>query len=384
MPCSALVTCPGLVMITPPERSRVIAVAQADDAASDTPEYRMPAEWEPHAGTWLSWLHNRETWPGCFEEAQTAMVAAAAALAEGEPLRINVLDAQHQSIVGKLLDGRVPREQLNFHRIATNDAWIRDHGAIFVVRADADAGNTSGMRRALDFRFNAWGDKYPPFDLDDAVAERMAAALGVPRVRSEIVLEGGSIDVNGTGALLTTEQCLLNPNRNPGLVRSQVEEHLRCAFGVSAVIWLGAGIAGDDTDGHIDELTRFVAERTVVTAVETNADDPNYSALAANRSALESVRIDDRPLAVVELPMPTPLHYRGQRLPASYANFYVANEVVLVPRFDDPADAAAASILADCFPGRRVVGIDCRALVVGLGGLHCLTQQIPVAPDGLS
>lgn len=359
-------------------------MAQADDAPSVTPEYRMPAEWEPHAGTWLSWPHNRETWPGCFDEAQTAMVTATAALAEVEPIRINVLDEQHERVVEQMLAARVPREQMEFHRIATNDAWIRDHGAIFVVRVDAAAGNGAEMSRALDFRFNAWGEKYPPFDLDDAVAEEMAAALGVPRVRYEIVLEGGSIDVNGAGSLLTTEQCLLNPNRNPGLDRLEIEACLRDAFGVSTVLWLGEGIVGDDTDGHIDELTRFVAERVVVTAIETNADDPNHSALAANRSALERARIDGGALEIVELPMPAPLYYRGQRLPVSYANFYVANDIVLVPQFDDPADAAAASILTDCFPGRRIVGIDCRALVVGLGGLHCLTQQIPVAPDGLS
>ncbi len=369
-------------MITPPNRLRVMAVAQADDSVSDLPEFRMPAEWQPHAGTWLSWPHNRETWPGCFDEAQTAMVAATAAMAEVEPIRINVLDAQHERVVERLLETCVPRQQIEFHRIATNDAWIRDHGAIFVVRVHG--GNAAETRQALDFRFNAWGGKYPPFDLDDAVAGKMAAALGVPRVRYEIVLEGGSIDVNGAGALLTTEQCLLSPNRNPGLDRSGVEARLREAFGVSTVVWLVAGIAGDDTDGHIDELTRFVDERIVVTAIETNADDPNHAVLAANRSALERARVDECALEIVDLPMPAPVYYRGQRLPASYANFYVANDAVLVPQFDDPADAAAVSILAECFPGRRVVGIDCRALVVGLGGLHCLTQQIPAVPGGLS
>jgi len=340
----------------------------------------MPAEWEPHEGTWLSWPHNPETWPGCLVDAETAMVAAACALADVERVHINVLDEPHAAAVERLLRGRVPAGQIVMHQIATNDAWIRDHGAIFVVSEDAPA----APRVALDFRFNAWGEKYPPFNLDDAVAAQMAIALDVPIVSSPLVLEGGSVDVNGTGVLLTTEQCLLNENRNPGLTRDEIESHIAAAFGAAQVVWLGAGIEGDDTDGHIDELSRFVAQRTVVTVLETNAQDPNYADLAANRRVLENVRVDGRALEIVDLPMPAPVHYRGQRLPASYANFYVANDLVLVPGFGDPADSAAAAILASCFPDRRVAQIDCRALVVGLGGLHCLTQQIPAAPGGLS
>jgi agmatine deiminase len=308
------------------------------------------------------------------------MVAAASVLAEVEQVHINVLDAEHEAAVERLLRGRAALERIEFHHIATNDAWIRDHGAVFVIAEH----ESSAPRLAHDFRFNAWGGKYPPFDLDDAVAAQMAEALGVPIVRHAMVLEGGSVDVNGAGTLLTTEQCLLNSNRNPGLERSAIESCLKAAFGVTTVVWLGAGIEGDDTDGHIDELSRFVAARTVVTAVERNVDDPNYAALVANRRTLEDLRIDDRPLEIIDLPMPEPLHYRGQRLPASYANFFVANDLVLVPSFADRVDDAAAAILAGCFPDRRVSAIDCRALVVGLGGLHCLTQQIPVAPGGLS
>jgi agmatine deiminase len=321
----------------------------------------MPPEWAPHDATWLSWPHNRDTWPEDLEAAQDALGEAAAALAAGEMVHINVTDEGGvRGRFGRLIDsGRVV-----LHAIPTNDAWCRDYGAI-IVRDE------TGRRVALDFRFNAWGGKYP-FDLDDAVPPRMAQALGLPCVAVDAVLEGGSIDLNGSGRLLTTEQCLLNPNRNPSMSRKDIEGMLGRYLGIREVIWLGEGIAGDDTDGHVDDFARFVAEDTVVCAVEPDRSDVNHEPLHANAERLKS-----HGLRVVELPMPRPLYRGAGRLPASYANFYIGNEVVLVPAFGCPRDADAAVIFGACFPGRSVVPIDSRALVAGLGALHCLTQQVP-------
>jgi len=341
--------------------------------------YRMPAEWAPHAATWLSWPHNPETWPGQFAAVEPAYSEIVVALAPVEAVHVNVLSEAHARHVERMLAGRVPPERVTFHLLPTNDAWIRDHGAIFLVGDEF----APAPLAALDFGYNAWGGKYPPFDLDAAIAARMAEAVAAPVHSFDMVLEGGSIDVNGMGLMLTTEQCLLNPNRNPELSRREIEAKLRAAFGVREILWLGDGIEGDDTDGHVDDLTRFVGERTVVTVIEPNADDPNYAPLAENRRRLGAIRLlDGSALEIVELPMPVPQHHDGQRLPASYANFYVANEVVLVPVFACPEDDAACAILADCFPGRRIVPIDCRVLVAGLGALHCLTQQVPAIVAG--
>jgi agmatine deiminase len=338
--------------------------------------YRMPAEWQPHQATWLSWPHNPETWPGCLPEVERVMAQAVSALATGETVHINVKDATHARHVEGLLAGKAPQGRVVLHQFPTNDAWCRDHGAIFVTRP-ASRGEPL---LALDFQYNAWGGKYPPFDLDNAIPGRMAGFLGVPSRAIDMILEGGSVEVNGAGTVLTTEQCLLNENRNPHLSRAQIEERLRGYLGVEQVVWLGDGIVGDDTDGHIDDLTRFVAEDTVVTVVEADPADANYAALRDNRERLAAVTLaDGRPLRVIELPMPAPVVRDGVRLPASYANFYVGNRAVLLPTFDCPADEAAAAILARCFPGRRIVGLDCRPVVVGLGTFHCLTQQVPAA-----
>jgi len=338
--------------------------------------YRLPAEWSPHEATWLSWPHNRDSWPGVFEGVEPAMAEFVGALASCEPVYINVKDADHEAHVRALLDRVAPPERLRFHRFPTNDAWARDHGAIFVTRSTAEA-----PRLAVDFDYNAWGGKYPPYDLDRQIGRQMAEALGVPRfAQPGVVLEGGSIDVNGAGALLTTEQCLLNPNRNPGLGRDEIERLLKGAFGVEEILWLGEGIEGDDTDGHIDDLTRFVAADAVVTAVEPNRADPNHEPLSENRRKLDTLTVGGRPLAVRELPMPVPQYLEDQRLPASYANFYVANGAVLVPVFGCPADDTACGVLGECFPGRRVLAVDCRVLIAGLGALHCLTQQVPAVP----
>ncbi|HEX5787130.1 MAG TPA: agmatine deiminase family protein [Woeseiaceae bacterium] len=335
----------------------------------------MPAEWAPHQCTWLSWPHKRESWPGKFEPVEPVMVRFVAALAADEIVRINVLDAAHERHVAGLLEGRANAVNIRFHRFPTNDAWCRDHGAIFVTRRHGAA--VEGL--ALDFGFNAWGGKYPPYDLDDAIPPQMAAALDVPCRGIDMVLEGGSIDVNGAGTLLTTESCLLNPNRNPTLSQAEIEDRLRGELGVTQVVWLGDGIVGDDTDGHVDDLTRFVAEDTVVTVLEEDRGDENHDALAENRERLDTVRLPDgRPLRVLELPMPAPVVYQGDRLPASYANFYIGNRTVVMPAFDDPADEPARQVLAACFPGRKVAAIDCTDLVLGLGTFHCLSQQVPV------
>jgi agmatine deiminase len=333
--------------------------------------YRMPAEWAPHQATWISWPHNPETWPGVLAQAEASMAEAVAALAGGEQVRINVLDAAHEAHVRARLGAVAQSPAVVFHHFPTNDAWCRDHGAIFVT-------DDAGRLAAVDCGFNAWGGKYPPWDLDDAIPAQMAAALDVPRFEGGLVLEGGSIDVNGAGAVLTTTQCLLNENRNPGLSRAEIEQRLGLLFGIREVLWLGDGILGDDTDGHIDDITRFVAEDVVVTVVEPDRADPNHAPLAENLARLREMRLaDGRPLQIVELPMPAPVELDGARLPASYGNFYIANEVVLLPVFGQPADEDARRILAGCFPGRRVVPIRATELVAGLGAFHCLTQQVP-------
>jgi agmatine deiminase len=335
----------------------------------------MPAEWALHDSTWLSWPHNQETWAAFLGAAEAAMVAVVAALTPHEHVHINVLDADHGRHVGALLAKRASSTGFTLHQVPTNDAWIRDHGAIFVTRReDAEV-------LALDFEYNAWGGKYPPFDLDQQVASRMASIAGVDCVAQGMVLEGGSIDVNGAGCLLTTEQCLLNPNRNPSLDRVAISEVLKAAFGANQIVWLGDGIEGDDTDGHVDDVTRFVGESTIVTAVEPNKSDPNHAPLAANLRALQSLFVSERAAEVIELPMPEPQFSGRQRLPASYANFYIANDVVLMPVFGCAHDETAASILVSCLRGRQVIPIDARALIHGLGAIHCLTQQLPALPQ---
>lgn len=295
-------------------------------------------------------------------------------LSQSELVRINVLDAAHEKHVRSQLEGHADARNVAFHHFPTNDAWCRDHGAIFVTRPGQD-----NPLLALDFQFNAWGGKYPPYDLDNAIAAKMAAALDVPCYAVDMVLEGGSVDVNGAGALLTTEQCLLHKNRNPSMSRDSIEMTLRATLGVHQILWLGDGIVGDDTDGHIDDLTRFVAEDIVITMVEQDRSDDNYQPLAENRQRLAELRLaDGRALHVQEMQMPQPVEFGGDRLPASYANFYIGNRVILMPTFSDPADDPNRELLERCFPGREVIGIDCTDLVLGLGTFHCLTQQVPM------
>jgi agmatine deiminase len=333
--------------------------------------YRIPAEWEPHAATWLSWPRREGiSFPESLDRVLPALRAMVEALVESEQVCINVCNGAHEAEARAVLAG-LSMERVSFHLIPTNEPWCRDHGPIFLTR-DVDP-----KLAVVDWDYNAWGNKYPPFDLDEVVPSRVAEILDVPLFYPRMILEGGSIEVNGSGTLLTSESCLLNPNRNPQLSRDKIEQRLRDFLGVREILWLGPGIAGDDTDGHIDDLARFVSERTVVAVVEENRDDENYEPLQENLARLREMEIGGRRIDIVTLPMPGRIVREGLRLPASYANFYVANTCVLVPTFADPNDEAALSILQKSFPNRRVIGIDCRELIWGLGTFHCLTQQQP-------
>ena len=341
---------------------------------------RLPAEWEAHEATWLSWPRNASDWPGKFAAIPWAFAEMARRIAAGEILRIIVASAAHESRARRVLE-RVGIEplRLEFFRIASDRGWTRDTGPITVLR---------GARRRAEvvrFRFTAWA-RYPDWRRDDAVAPRAAAALGLPLVTAthagrQVVLEGGAIEVNGRGSLITTEECLLDPGvqvRNPGFGRRDYEEIFSRWLGATNVVWLGQGIAGDDTHGHIDDLCRFVGPRTVVVCEEKNSRDANFAALAENRERLAGARLEDGSrLRVVGLPLPAPLYFDGQRLPASYANFYIANAAVLVPTFNDPMDRVALGILGELFRDRPVIGIHAVDLVWGFGTLHCLTQQQP-------
>jgi len=344
--------------------------------------FRMPAEWAPHRGTWLSWPHKEASWPGKFAPVPGVFVEIVRHLSPQEEVHINVRDDEMAAGVRQLLasagvalDRRSGPGAVIFHHHPTNDAWCRDHGPIFLQRETA-----SGRREEaiVDWGYNAWGGKYPPFDLDDVIPTRVGKKYGIRVFEPGIVMEGGSLDVNGQGTLLTTESCLLNPNRNPGLTREQIEQHLRDYLGVSHILWLGDGIEGDDTDGHVDDLTRFTDAGTVVTVVEEDPRDPNYAPLRDNLERLRGMRDQDgQPLKVITLPMPPAMFQDDQRLPASYANFYIANNVVLLPAYHPPTDEVARATLQRCFPTRKVILLPSTDLVWGLGSFHCVTQQWP-------
>jgi agmatine deiminase len=343
----------------------------------------MPAEWEPHEATWLGWPHNKSDWPGRFAPIPWAYTEIVRKLAPGERVRILAGQASVENRARRMLArAGVDLARVEFLRIPTDRGWTRDFGPIFVER--------ESRVTIARFRFNGWA-KYPDWRKDDRVPERVARGLRLPLVEARasgrpVVLEGGSIDVNGRGSLLTTEECLLDPAvqvRNPGLDRSGLEAVFREYLGGTNVMWLGRGIAGDDTHGHVDDLCRFVGPRTIVLCREKDPRDANYGPLEENRERLQGLRLEDgsRP-EVVDLPMPAPLLFDGRRLPASYANFYVANAAVLVPTFNDPADRLALGILAEVVRDRPVVGIHAVDLVWGLGTLHCLTQQQPAPRPG--
>ena len=358
---------------------------------ADTPKelgYAMPPEWAPHEGTWLSWPHNPRTWAGNFGPIPQVFSEIVRGLCDGENVHIAVRDASVETAVRALLKSNgLDGASILYHNIPTNDAWARDHGPVFVTATSPDCPAAKNPLAAIAWRFNSWGEKYPPWDDDDRVPERVAAILNVPCFHPRMILEGGSIDANGSGALLVTECVLLNPNRNPQLSRKQLESRLDDYLGASHVIWLGDGIAGDDTDGHVDDLARFVNASTVLTIFEDDTHDVNYKALAENFERLKAAK-DQRGsnLEIVKLPMPGKV-FRGaehegrpaeERLPASYANFYIGNAAVLVPVFGHENDAKAMGLIGEFFPGRKIVGINCKDLVGGYGAIHCVTQQQPV------
>ncbi len=345
------------------------------------PSYFMPPEWAFHKATWLSWPHRLETWPGKFEPIPAVFVEIASWLSSSEEVHINVLDeSMEREVLALFRNTHHPQLQMDhlfFYRIPTNDAWCRDHGPNYVFRQEEGRSE----KIILNWEYNAWGGKYSSCHEDNAVPERIAALQQLPLVSLTMVLEGGSIDVNGKGLVLTSEACLLNPNRNPALSREQIEQELCRYLGIEKVLWLGDGIVGDDTDGHVDDMARFVNETTVVIVVEDDPTDVNYEALQENYNRLKTYTdLSGNPLDVVKLPMPAPLSYDGFRLPASYANFYIANTVVLVPTYNCAQDQQAIDILQKFFPGRKVVGIDCTDLVWGLGAIHCITHEEPAFP----
>jgi agmatine deiminase len=347
--------------------------------------YRMPAEWERHQATWLAWPHNPEDWPGKFQPIPWVYAEIVRLLSAHELVHILVNDAKaQQRAEGILARAGANLTQVSFHHWPTNRVWTRDSGPIFVRNAEGEVGLTN-------WHFNAWA-KYDDWQLDDQIPDRVTELLSLqswqPSIELQngtthrLVLEGGSIDTNGAGILLTTEECLLSDvqQRNPGVSRTQLEQAFSDYLGIDKVIWLDRGVTGDDTHGHIDDITRFVAPTTIVTAVEPNSSDLNHAPLAENLERLRAARaLDGKQFDLVELPLPRPVVFRGQRLPASYANFYIANGLVLVPTFHDPNDRVALNLLAEVFPDREVIGIHCVDLVWGLGTLHCMTQQQPAA-----
>ncbi len=336
--------------------------------------YRMPAEWSRHEGTWLAWPKNSDSFPGAIlPKVEGAYLQIMAALHKNENVHLLVDDRACELRVKELLESHgVGEEGISMHRIGTVDVWFRDYGPIFIKKPGSKVAYTR-------WAFNAWGNKYDDLKLDAHVPDDMPLA-GIKKFEAHMVLEGGSIDMNGMGSCLTSEQCLLNSNRNPQMDRAEIEVRLKDYLGATNVIWLKEGIAGDDTDGHVDDIARFVNENTVVCALEENTGDANYKALTENFNILKSAKDQNGGgLNVIPLPMPKPVMFNGLRLPASYTNFYIANKSVLVPIFGDSSDVKALGILKSLFPGREVIGINCRELVYGLGAIHCITQQQPSA-----
>ena len=338
--------------------------------------FYMPAEWHRHAATWLSWPKDPETWPDRVPQAEQIFLQMMEALAPNETVNLLVNDAATEKLVRErcLFPGA---ENIRFHQIETVDSWIRDYGPNFLV-------NSKGELAYNDWIFNAWGNKYEELKKDDSIPARLEKILNVASFEPGIVMEGGSIDVNGEGCVLTTEQCLLNPNRNPSLSRGEIEKYLKDFLGVQKVLWLGEGIIGDDTDGHIDDIARFVESNVIVCALEDDPEDANYELLNDNLKRLKKMTdANGRPFEIVTLPMPGAVGGSStdsrnlDRLPASYANFYIANNVVLAPVFGHANDQRAIDTLQSVFPDRRVVGINCEPLVWGMGTIHCVSQQQP-------
>jgi agmatine deiminase len=347
-------------------------------AAKQTPTpaklgFRMPAEWEPQSAVWLSWPHKYASWPGQFRPVPHTFAAIVAQISRFEEVRINAAVRLQPRARRLCAAAGADMAKVTFYDHPTNDAWCRDHGPIFVKN------DRTGEIAVTDWVYTAWGRKYPPYDLDNTIPPKIAAQLRLRRFEHDMVLEGGSIEVNGRGLLLTSEQCLLNRNRNPHLTQAEIEQNLKDYFGVKSVLWLGEGIVGDDTDGHIDDITRFYKPDGFITCIEPNRRDPNHRPLAENLRRLRNFRNPvGRKFDIVTLPLPKPFAIQGQRVPASYANFLIINGAVLVPTFrQKKRDGEALAIIGDCFPGREIIPIDCYHLIWGLGTLHCISQQQP-------
>ncbi len=352
----------------------IFALAKSGEATPASLGYYFPAEFAKHTATWLSWPHKEESWPGKIHTIYAPYCEFIKYVALGEIVNINVADEAMKAFALKHLEqAGVNLNQIRFHLFPTNDAWCRDHGPAFLINPKAD------QKKALvKWEYNAWGEKYPPHDLDNQIPIRIANELQVPCFRPGIVMEGGAVEFNGTGTLLTSEACLLNENRNPQLNQDQIERYLCDYYGVNHILWVGDGIVGDDTDGHIDDMTRFVNRDTVLTVVEENKSDENHHLLQENLDRLKKMRLEGgKQLNVVELPMPSPVIWEDQRLPASYANFYISNYAVVVPTFRDSQDQKALDIISECFPDRKTVGVDSTDIIWGLGSFHCLSQQEP-------
>ena len=337
--------------------------------------YYFPAEFAPHAATWLSWPHKEASWPGKIQTIYPSYVKFIKELTQGEQVKINVADAiMQQQATEWLLRFDVDLSKVDFFHHPTNDAWCRDHGPAFLINPAA-----AQKKVIVDWGYNAWGNKYPPYDLDDVIPTRIAEHYQMPVWHPGIVMEGGSVEFNGAGTLLTSTACLLNPNRNPHFNQEQIEQYLRDFYGVEQILWVDEGIVGDDTDGHIDDTVRFVNADTVLATVESDRTDDNYELLQTNLRQLKAMRLlGNRSLNIIELPMPPALVYEDQRLPCSYANFYIANHSVIVPVFNCRQDETALRIIEQCFPDRKVVGIDSVDIIWGLGSFHCLSQQEPL------
>jgi len=337
--------------------------------------YFFPAEFAPHRATWLSWPHKEASWPGKIQTIYPRYTAFIKILTYSELVCINVNDqAMKDAALEWLVKDEVDLSRVEFFFNPTNDAWCRDHGPAFLINPAAEP-----KKVIVDWNYNAWGNKYPPYDLDDVIPTRIAEQSGIPVYHPGIVMEGGSVEFNGEGTILTSESCLLNPNRNPGLTKSGIENYLLHYYGATQVLWVPDGIVGDDTDGHVDDTVRFVNSDTVIAVVEENRSDENFELLQKNLKTLKTMRlIDGRSLNIVELPMPDPVIYENQRLPASYANFYIANRDVIVPVFNSRNDDRALRIISSCFPDRKITGIDSTDIIWGLGSFHCLSQQEPM------
>jgi len=346
------------------------------DLSKPTPAelgYRFPAEWEKHTATWLSYPHNEASWPGKIQTIFPYYHEFIRRLVAAEKVNINVLHPEMEDQVQNALhEAGVNMENLRFHVLPTNDAWCRDHGPAFVVNPSA-----AHPKAIVNWQYNGWGGKYPA-ELDTTIPARIGNKLGLPVFFPGIVMEGGSVDFNGKGTLLTTTSCLLHPNRNPGIDRRTIEQTLMDYYGVQQILWLGEGIEGDDTNGHVDDLTRFINEDTVITMVEPNKADANHEPLKENLETLKTFRLlNGKQLNIIEIPMPEPMYYDGQRLPVSYANFYIANAGVMLPVFNCKGDQQAIDILSSCITDRPIIGIDSTEIIWGLGSWHCLSQQEP-------